>query len=78
MNGLSSEKEPKSFGGDVGNFNFLADEIRLVKSIGNLTNTVVKIERMEPWSKRAEAIRMEIVRKSNQLAEIRKLKSSKF
>ena len=57
------------------NFNLAVDETRLVKSIGHLTNTVVKIERMEPWSKRAEVLRVAIAHRSEQLAEIRKNKS---
>lgn len=57
-------------------FNLVVDENRLVRSIDKLTNTVVKIERMEPWSKQAEILRVEIARQSKQLAEIRELKSS--
>ena len=59
-------------------YNLVVDENRLVRSIGKLTNTVVKIERMEPWSKRAEILRVEIVRQSKLLEKIRELKSARF
>ena len=59
-------------------YNLVVDENRLVRSIGKLTNTVVKIERMEPWSKRAEILRVEIVRQSKLLEKIRELKLARF
>ena len=57
------------------NFGLAVDEIKLEKSINSLVSIVQKIERMEPWSKRAIVIRKEINRQHSQLKKIRQNKS---
>ena len=58
------------------NFGLAVDEIKIERSISSLVNIVQKIERMEPWSKRAIIIRMEINRQHKRLKEIRESKSA--
>ena len=66
---LSQKRRQKSFG-------LVVDEIKIEKSIRNLVSIVQKIERMEPWSKRAKIIRKEINRQHQQLEKIRERNSA--
>ena len=75
MNGFISEKEPKSFTGSQKNFNLAVDEIKLLRSIGDLNHTLEKIDSVEPWSERLDIIRSEIARLTKQLEALRKNKS---
>ena len=57
--------------GNLRNFDLTVEEIKLVKSIENLSNTVSNIERLDPHSKRAKIIRLEIRRQEEQLEDLR-------
>lgn len=70
-----SEK-PKGDKRNQKNFSLAVDEIKIERSIHNLLNIVQKIERMQPWSKRAKVIRKEIGRQHKRLEEIRENKSA--
>ena len=64
-NGTPKEKN------NLRNFDLTVDEIRLMKSIDEMTNTVSKIEKLDPNSTRIKYIRLEIKNLSDQLEELR-------
>ncbi len=64
-NGAPKEKN------NLRNFDLTVDEIRLMKSIDEMTNTVSKIEKLDPNSTRIKYIRLEIKNLSDQLEELR-------
>ncbi|MDJ0880299.1 MAG: hypothetical protein QNJ56_01505 [Gammaproteobacteria bacterium] len=53
------------------NFDLSVDEIRLMKSINEMTQSVKNIERSDPNSPRAKFIRLEIEKLENQLEDLR-------
>ncbi len=53
------------------NFDLSVDEIRLIKSIDEMTNTVSRIEQLDPNSTRIKYIRLEIKNLNDQLDELR-------
>ena len=53
------------------NFDLTVDEIRLMKSIDEMTESVKKIERLDPNSPRAQIIRKEIQKLEEQLEDLR-------
>ena len=61
----------KSNGKKVRNFDLTVEEIKLEKSINQLTDTAKKLEHKEPGSQRAKIIREEIGRLEAKLEEIR-------
>jgi hypothetical protein len=58
-------------GKKVRNFDLTVEEIKLEKSINQLTNTAKNLEHKEPDSQRAKIIREEIRRLEEKLDEIR-------
>lgn len=53
------------------NFDLTVDEIKLVKTIDNMTSMVARIEQMEPHSDRVKVIRANIKRLQEQLDDLR-------
>jgi len=53
------------------NFDLSVDEIRLMKSIDEMTESVKNIERSDPDSSRAKFIRLEIQKLEDQLDDLR-------
>jgi len=53
------------------NFDLSVDEIRLMKSIDEMSNTASRIEQLDPNSTRIKYIRLEIQKLNDQLDELR-------
>jgi hypothetical protein len=71
MNMSKSDKETQTVSERLRNFDLSVDEIRLVKTINEMTSSVKKIEQMEPNSPRAKFIRLEIKKLEDQLEDLR-------
>jgi hypothetical protein len=53
------------------NFDLTVDEIKLVKTINNMTSMVARIEQLEPHSDRVKVIRSNIRKLQEQLDDLR-------
>ncbi len=53
------------------NYDLTVDEIRLIKSIEDMTRSVDRLEQMDPQSSRAKIIRLEIEKLEDKLEELR-------
>jgi acyl carrier protein phosphodiesterase len=71
MNMSKTDRETPQAPSRLRNFDLSVDEIRLVKTINEMTNSVKKIEQMEPNSPRAKFIRIEIQKLEEQLEDLR-------
>jgi uncharacterized protein Yka (UPF0111/DUF47 family) len=71
MSILKSDKEVQTVSERLRNFDLSVDEIRLVKTINEMTSSVKKIEQMDPNSPRAKFIRLEIQKLEDQLDDLR-------
>lgn len=71
MNMSKTDKDAPSAASRLRNFDLSVDEIRLVKTINEMTNSVKKIEQMDPNSSRAKFIRLEIKKLEDQLEDLR-------
>lgn len=71
MNMSKSDKEAQAASNKLRNFDLSVDEIRLVKTINEMTSSVKKIEQMDPNSSRAKFIRQEIKKLEDQLDDLR-------
>jgi uncharacterized protein Yka (UPF0111/DUF47 family) len=71
MSMLKSDKEVQTVSERLRNFDLSVDEIRLVKTINEMTSSVKKIEQMDPGSSRAKFIRQEIKKLEDQLDDLR-------
>jgi uncharacterized protein Yka (UPF0111/DUF47 family) len=71
MSTSKTDKETQTVSGRLRNFDLSVDEIRLVKTINEMTSSVKKIEQMDPGSSRAKFIRQEIKKLEDQLDDLR-------
>ncbi len=71
MNMSKTDKDTPAPTNRLRNFDLSVDEIRLVKTITEMTNSVKKIEQMDPNSPRAKFIRLEIQKLEDQLEDLR-------
>jgi uncharacterized protein Yka (UPF0111/DUF47 family) len=71
MSTSKTDKETQTVSGRLRNFDLSVDEIRLVKTISEMTTSVKKIEQMDPGSSRAKFIRQEIKKLEDQLDDLR-------
>jgi uncharacterized protein Yka (UPF0111/DUF47 family) len=71
MNMSKSDKETPTVSDRLRNFDLSVDEIRLVKTINEMTSSVKKIEQQDPNSSRAKFIRIEIKKLEDQLDDLR-------
>ena len=71
MNQPAQAKVPPKTGGNLRNFDLTVDEIKVVKTIENMTRMVQSIEQMEPDSPRVRIIRANIRTLEERLDELR-------
>ncbi len=71
MNNTNPRNEAVKKGGNLRNFDLTVDEIRLMKTIENMTRMVNNIEQLEPQSPRVKIIRNDIRRMQERLDELR-------
>lgn len=71
MNIPKSDKDIPTASDKLRNFDLSVDEIRLVKTITEMTESVKKIEQLDPNSPRAKFIRIEIQKLEDQLEDLR-------
>lgn len=71
MSMSKTEKETQTVSERLRNFDLSVDEIRLVKTINEMTRSVKKIEQTDANSPRAKFIRLEIQKLEDQLDDLR-------
>jgi len=66
-----SDRETQTVSERLRNFDLSVDEIRLVKTINEMTSSVKKIEQKDANSPRAKFIRLEIKKLEDELDDLR-------
>ena len=71
MDSTKQNNDSDKQNGNLRNFDLTVDEIRLIKSIDEMSKSVENLERLEPQSSRAKIIRSEISKLQAQLEKLR-------